>query len=87
MTVTPINPLVLAYVQPEGEGRNRMLEFRSSALITERKRADAQDSLDLSERGQELARINAGALNPVPSDKPKPAGFEHRPSRGLDLLT
>lgn len=90
MTVTPINPLVLAYTQPDGQSRNPGMDFRPGTLVAGRRGAEAQDSLDLSRQGLELSRAadlgrQPGAVSPLP--EAPIAKAEPRPSLGLDLLT
>lgn len=93
MTVTPINPLVLAYTQPDGESRNSAMDLRTGTPVASRRAADAQDSLDLSPQGLELSRTAArggplapalprGLLQEAPVARAGP-----RSSRSMDLLT
>ena len=69
MPVMPINPLLLAYTQPNGEYRNPGLDG-AAAQNPSRRSAGTQDALDFSEQGLALSRQASAAESGLPGRPP-----------------
>ena len=66
MTVTPINPLAQAYVQPQGEPLNGAAA-RGVATYLNRRAAEPVDSLKISQAGRDQAKAQEAPAAPLPA--------------------
>ena len=67
MTVTPINPLAQAYVQPQGEFLNGGVGARSVGPSLNQRAAEPVDSLQISQAGRDQAKAQDAPAAPLPA--------------------